>query len=85
MQNRNGKIDYRSRILRMMVAFPDGVTANGLIKALPFKCSERTVYNSLREFKRRGLTQLGWYQCCDKCGNKIRTHKLTNQGLREVR
>lgn len=85
MQSRTRKIDYRQRILRALFAYPDGVTANGLIKALPFKCSERTVYNSLREFKRQGLTQLGWYQCCDKCGNKMRTHKLTDKGVREVK
>lgn len=79
------KINYRARILRMLLAYPDGVTANGLIKVLPFKCSERTVYNSLREFKKRGLTHLGWYQCCDACGNKMRVHKLTDKGLKEVR
>lgn len=85
MQSRDGEINYRARILRMLLAYPDGVTANGLIKVLPFKCSERTVYNSLREFKRRGLTTLDWYECCEKCNNKIRKHKLTPQGLREVK
>jgi Fe2+ or Zn2+ uptake regulation protein len=79
------KIDYRARILRILVAYPQGVTANGLIKALPFKCSERTVYNSLREFKRRGLTTLDRYECCDNCQSKIRKHKLTDRGLKEVR